>query len=138
MSISRSAFTDALLLPPRHVSRTQALSEHLRFYKATNKCKLCGSYFRLTWNMKCVACFGKGLLPPGKSKPRRRAALRGDKLYTSAPCRHCGGTLRYVSNWGCVSCVQERAKAHHAANRIGLAFQLYGEHARLDEKWRAR
>ena len=37
--------------------------------------------------------------------PHRYRALRdGQSMYEGRPCRHCGCTTRYVSNYACVPC----------------------------------
>ena len=42
--------------------------------------------------------------------PSRAAAIAaGDPTYNGQACKRCAGTLRYVSNWGCVTC-NERKK----------------------------
>lgn len=33
-------------------------------------------------------------------------------IYHIAPCKHCGGTARYVSNGNCPTCIGEKNKAN--------------------------
>jgi len=39
---------------------------------------------------------------------RNEAIEQGSKTYEGRPCKNCGTTLKYVTNWGCVSCSENR------------------------------
>ena len=41
---------------------------------------------------------------------RREAIEKGENQYHGKPCKSCGDTLKYVSNWGCVACITQRTK----------------------------
>ena len=41
---------------------------------------------------------------------RREAIEKGENQYHGKPCKSCGDTLKYVSNWGCVACIAQRTK----------------------------
>ncbi len=47
------------------------------------------------------------------------------KTKEGVPCKTCGGTERYISNSGCVSCYRERSKRWRKNNR-----ELYNEYQR--------
>ena len=55
---------------------------------------------------------------------RRKAAQHGQRHYTGKPCRACGGTLRYTSNAGCVSCQIKKSGLSNKAIQIELASRL--------------
>ena len=39
---------------------------------------------------------------------RKQAKERGEKTYDGKPCKNCGSTKKYTSNWSCVSCELQR------------------------------
>lgn len=39
----------------------------------------------------------------------------GARTCDGKPCKHCGGTLRYISNSSCVPCAKKRANSRGAA-----------------------
>jgi hypothetical protein len=46
-----------------------------------------------------------------------KADLPRGATYHGQPCRHCGGTLRYVKGWTCVTCNRRKSTAYAAARR---------------------
>ena len=46
----------------------------------------------------------------GDSMDRKTAKEQGLKHYHGKPCKKCNETLKYVSNWSCVSCETQRTK----------------------------
>ena len=57
----------------------------------------------------------------GQQKNGLRLAAKeaGFKHYKGAPCTHCGGTLRYTRNGGCIPCQQEATARCQAKKRTG-------------------
>lgn len=39
---------------------------------------------------------------------RKQALQNGEKIYHGKPCKNCGTTAKFTSNWGCVKCAAER------------------------------
>lgn len=46
--------------------------------------------------------------------------------YTGRPCKHCGGTVRYASNYRCRNCVLATSKARQAARMALKGNALHG------------
>lgn len=79
---------------------------------------------------------------------------RGDRepapTYEGSVCKHCGGTIRYVSNYTCVACAathsgrtasRARARAvrealrHKAAAEAAKSIERYAEAERMRVRW---
>lgn len=57
-----------------------------------------------------------------KNIDRVRAMEAGRSTYTGTACKHCGGTERYVSNWGCVECTRAQSREKNTFSALGREY----------------
>lgn len=104
--------------------RQEAIAAGLKRYEG-KPCKRCGGTERQVSSKDCVACHREAGRRRREANPekvreavvrkeakaaREAARAAGLTAFEGSPCGRCGGTERYVSGPGCVSCVREAAR----------------------------